>query len=62
MLYSLLIIINIVKNNYILHFQIVFHILFVVQYNFKEIDPNNDGWVQPKDFKEKMEQQKSYTA
>ncbi|KAE9543520.1 hypothetical protein AGLY_002320 [Aphis glycines] len=30
--------------------------------SFTEIDPNNDGWVHPKDFKEKMEQQKSYTA
>lgn len=30
--------------------------------SFKEIDVNNDGWVTPKDFKEKMEQQKSYTA
>lgn len=29
--------------------------------NFQEIDINNDGWVYPKDFKEKMEQQKSYT-
>jgi ryanodine receptor 2 len=29
--------------------------------SFLEIDPNNDGWVAPKDFKEKMEQQKSYT-
>lgn len=29
--------------------------------SFLEIDPNNDGWVLPKDFKEKMEQQKSYT-
>nr|AHW99829.1 ryanodine receptor [Sogatella furcifera] len=28
---------------------------------FMEIDPNHDGWVLPKDFKEKMEQQKSYT-
>ncbi|KAJ8959410.1 hypothetical protein NQ318_022100 [Aromia moschata] len=30
--------------------------------SFQEIDPNNEGWVYPKDFKEKMEQQKSYTA
>ncbi len=30
--------------------------------SFLEIDVNNDGWVLPKDFKEKMEQQKSYTA
>lgn len=30
--------------------------------NFHEIDINNDGWVYLKDFKEKMEQQKSYTA
>uniref|UniRef100_A0A2H8TPJ2 Ryanodine receptor 44F n=1 Tax=Melanaphis sacchari TaxID=742174 RepID=A0A2H8TPJ2_9HEMI len=30
--------------------------------SFTEIDPNNDGWVHPKDFKEKMEQQKSYSA
>lgn len=29
--------------------------------NFHEIDINNDGWVYLKDFKEKMEQQKSYT-
>ncbi|KAL0274262.1 UNVERIFIED_CONTAM: hypothetical protein PYX00_006731 [Menopon gallinae] len=29
--------------------------------SFKEIDTNSDGWVTPKDFKEKMEQQKSYT-
>lgn len=29
--------------------------------SFQEIDINNDGWVYPKDFKEKMEQQKSYT-
>ncbi|XP_039761395.1 ryanodine receptor isoform X13 [Pararge aegeria] len=29
--------------------------------SFKEIDANSDGWVLPKDFKEKMEQQKSYT-
>lgn len=29
--------------------------------SFLEIDPNNDGWILPKDFKEKMEQQKSYT-
>nr|XP_026484093.1 ryanodine receptor isoform X5 [Vanessa tameamea] len=29
--------------------------------SFKEIDTNSDGWVLPKDFKEKMEQQKSYT-
>ncbi|KAG5681994.1 hypothetical protein PVAND_011393 [Polypedilum vanderplanki] len=29
--------------------------------SFAEIDPNNDGWVLPKDFKEKMDQQKSYT-
>ncbi|XP_046400098.1 ryanodine receptor isoform X3 [Ischnura elegans] len=28
---------------------------------FQEIDVNKDGWVTPKDFKEKMEQQKSYT-
>lgn len=28
--------------------------------SFKEIDYNNDGWITPKDFKEKMEQQKSY--
>lgn len=28
--------------------------------SFKEIDPNGDGWVSPKDFKDKMEQQKSY--
>lgn len=27
----------------------------------QEIDVNKDGWVFPKDFKEKMEQQKSYT-
>lgn len=29
--------------------------------SFQEIDINSDGWVYPKDFKEKMEQQKSYT-
>lgn len=29
--------------------------------SFLEVDLNNDGWVYPKDFKEKMEQQKSYT-
>ncbi|XP_017304678.1 ryanodine receptor-like, partial [Diaphorina citri] len=29
--------------------------------SFMEIDINNEGWVYPKDFKEKMEQQKSYT-
>ncbi|XP_071050495.1 ryanodine receptor isoform X2 [Onthophagus taurus] len=29
--------------------------------SFMEIDINNDGWVYPKDFKEKMEQQKAYT-
>ncbi|KAK9885791.1 hypothetical protein WA026_013660 [Henosepilachna vigintioctopunctata] len=29
--------------------------------SFQEIDFNNDGWVYPKDFKEKMDQQKSYT-
>ncbi|KAL3284793.1 hypothetical protein HHI36_018934 [Cryptolaemus montrouzieri] len=29
--------------------------------SFQEIDLNNDGWVYPKDFKEKMDQQKSYT-
>ncbi|KAG5899237.1 hypothetical protein JTB14_035422 [Gonioctena quinquepunctata] len=29
--------------------------------SFQEIDLNSDGWVYPKDFKEKMEQQKSYT-
>lgn len=28
----------------------------------QEIDINNDGWVTPKEFREKMEQQKSYTA
>uniref|UniRef100_A0A0K8TI63 Ryanodine receptor 44F n=1 Tax=Lygus hesperus TaxID=30085 RepID=A0A0K8TI63_LYGHE len=28
---------------------------------FLELDPNHEGWVTPKDFKEKMEQQKSYT-
>ncbi|XP_046677460.1 LOW QUALITY PROTEIN: ryanodine receptor-like [Homalodisca vitripennis] len=28
--------------------------------SFLEIDPNHEGWVFPKDFKEKMEQQKSY--
>lgn len=30
--------------------------------SFQEIDINSDGWVYPKDFKEKMEQQKSYTS
>lgn len=29
--------------------------------SFQEIDVNNDGWVFPKDFREKMEQTKSYT-
>lgn len=29
--------------------------------SFMEIDPNADGWVLPKDFRDKMEQQKSYT-
>ncbi|KAJ4442003.1 hypothetical protein ANN_11867, partial [Periplaneta americana] len=29
--------------------------------SFQEIDINHDGWVYPKDFREKMEQQKSYT-
>ncbi|XP_057319083.1 ryanodine receptor isoform X4 [Microplitis mediator] len=29
--------------------------------SFLEVDLNKDGWVYPKDFKEKMEQQKSYT-
>lgn len=29
---------------------------------FMEIDGNADGWVAPKDFREKMEQQKSYTV
>ncbi|XP_014249566.1 ryanodine receptor isoform X2 [Cimex lectularius] len=29
--------------------------------SFLELDPNHEGWVMPKDFKEKMEQQKSYT-
>ncbi|XP_033608233.1 ryanodine receptor isoform X6 [Cryptotermes secundus] len=29
--------------------------------SFQEIDVNHDGWVFPKDFREKMEQQKSYT-
>nr|CAI5848298.1 unnamed protein product [Callosobruchus analis] len=29
--------------------------------SFQEIDINSDGWVYPKDFKEKMEQSKSYT-
>ncbi|CAG9853862.1 unnamed protein product [Phyllotreta striolata] len=28
---------------------------------FQEIDLNSDGWVYPKDFKEKMEQSKNYT-
>lgn len=28
---------------------------------FLEIDHNMDGWVTPKDFKEKMEQTKNYT-
>ncbi|XP_043283357.1 ryanodine receptor isoform X10 [Venturia canescens] len=30
--------------------------------SFLEVDFNSDGWVYPKDFKEKMEQQKSYTS
>lgn len=29
--------------------------------SFQEIDINNEGWVTPKDFKDKMEQQKTYT-
>lgn len=29
--------------------------------SFLEIDANGDGWISGKDFKEKMEQQKSYT-
>uniref|UniRef100_A0A6P7G955 Ryanodine receptor-like n=1 Tax=Diabrotica virgifera virgifera TaxID=50390 RepID=A0A6P7G955_DIAVI len=29
---------------------------------FQEIDVNSDGWVYPKDFKEKMEQSKNYTS
>ncbi|XP_026324427.1 ryanodine receptor [Hyposmocoma kahamanoa] len=29
--------------------------------SFQEIDANSDGWVTPKDFRDKMEQQKSYT-
>lgn len=29
--------------------------------SFLEIDANGDGWISSKDFKEKMEQQKSYT-
>uniref|UniRef100_A0A182QKY2 Ryanodine receptor 3, brain n=1 Tax=Anopheles farauti TaxID=69004 RepID=A0A182QKY2_9DIPT len=29
--------------------------------SFMEIDSNGDGWILPKDFREKMEQQKSYT-
>ncbi|CAB3362502.1 Hypothetical predicted protein [Cloeon dipterum] len=29
--------------------------------SFKEVDLNKDGWVFPKDFKEKMEQSKNYT-
>lgn len=29
--------------------------------SFQEVDLNNDGWVTPKDFRDKMEQQKSYT-
>uniref|UniRef100_A0A182IRU9 Uncharacterized protein n=1 Tax=Anopheles atroparvus TaxID=41427 RepID=A0A182IRU9_ANOAO len=29
--------------------------------SFMEIDANGDGWIMPKDFREKMEQQKSYT-
>lgn len=28
---------------------------------FQEVDLNHDGWVFPKDFREKMEQTKSYT-
>lgn len=40
-----------------------FNYLFIFNlfYNLQEIDVNNNGWVDPKDFKEKMEQQKSYT-
>ena len=30
--------------------------------SFKEVDANNDGYVTPKDFKEKMEQTKNYSA
>ncbi|XP_037915514.1 ryanodine receptor isoform X7 [Hermetia illucens] len=30
--------------------------------SFQEVDPNSEGWVTPKDFREKMEQQKSYTT
>lgn len=29
--------------------------------SFQEIDSNGDGWVTPKDFKEKMEQTKQFT-
>lgn len=29
--------------------------------SFQEIDSNSDGWVTPKDFKEKMEQTKQFT-
>lgn len=29
--------------------------------SFVEIDPNGDGWVVPKDFREKMEQTKNFT-
>ena len=29
--------------------------------SFLEVDGNNDGWVTPKDFKDKMEQSKNYT-
>ncbi|XP_075211293.1 ryanodine receptor [Lycorma delicatula] len=29
--------------------------------SFQEIDPNHEGWILPKEFKDKMEQQKSYT-
>jgi ryanodine receptor 2 len=29
---------------------------------FQEIDPNGDGWVSPKDFRDKMEQTKTYTV
>jgi len=34
---------------------------FEINFYLQEIDPNKDGWVFPKDFKDKMEQSKNYT-
>lgn len=30
--------------------------------SFQEIDMKNEGWVTPKDFRDKMEQSKNYTT